>query len=115
MKNITIKQIQKWERSFVKRKGIEQDKDDAIKTALFKLIEEVGEVTKAVHENKWSEVPAEVSDVIVFACKVANIAEDFYGEEELTNVLKRKIDYCETRTYDKKNKKFDKPKNKEFK
>jgi len=115
MKNITIKQIQEWERSFVKRKGIKQNKDDAIKIALFKLIEEVGEVTKAVHEDKWSEVPAEVSDVIVFACKVANIAEDFYGKEELTNVLKRKIDYCETRTYDKKNKKFNKPKNKEFK
>ena len=115
MEDITIKQIQEWERSFVKRKGIGQNKNDAIQTALFKLIEEVGEVAKAVHENKWSEVPAEVSDVIIFACKIANIAEDFYGKEELTNVLERKIDYCETRTYDKKNRKFDKPKNKEFK
>jgi len=79
------------------------------------LAEEVGEVAKAVLENRWNEAQAEVSDVVVFACKVANIAEDFHKADKLEDVLKRKMDYCEKRTYNKNFKKFDKPKNKEFK
>lgn len=114
-KEITINNIQKWEKSFTKKKGISQDKDASIKIAMFKLTEEVGEVAKAVLEENWKEVPAEVSDVIIFACKIANIAEDFYKVDKLNNVLQRKLNYCETRKYNVKTKKLDKPKNKEFK
>ena len=114
-KEITINDIQKWEKSFTKRKGISQDENTAIKIAMFKLAEEVGEVAKAILEENWKEVPAEVSDVIVFACKIANIAEKSHKTEKLNNVLQKKINYCENRKYNAKIKKFDKPKNKEFK
>jgi NTP pyrophosphatase (non-canonical NTP hydrolase) len=114
-KNITIKDIQEWEKSFVKRKGVVDNEELGIKIAICKLMEEVGEVSKAVLEEKWEEVPAEVSDVIVFACKIANIAEKFHKTEELSEVLSRKIDYCEERTYNKDTKKFDKPQSEEFK
>ncbi len=114
-KEITINDIQKWERSFTKRKRIAQDKETAIKIAVFKLTEEVGEVSKAILEEQWNDVPAEVSDVIVFACKVANIAEKFHKAEKLNRVLQKKLNYCETRKYNTKIKKFDKPKNEEFK
>jgi NTP pyrophosphatase (non-canonical NTP hydrolase) len=110
-----IKDIQNWERNFSKKKGINFKKEEQIKIAVFKLTEEVGEVSKAILENRWNEVQAEVSDVIIFACKVANIVEDFYQTDKLENVLKRKIGYCEKRTFDERSKKFNKPKNKEFK
>ena len=110
-----IKDIQNWERDFIKRKGVSLEKEEQVRIAVFKLIEEVGEVVKAILENRWDEVQAETSDVIVFACKIANIAEDFYQAEELENVLKRKIDYCETREFNKNSIRFNKPKNKEFK
>lgn len=41
--------------------------------------------------------------------------EFFHQVDKLPNVLGEKMRYCETRTYDKKIKKFDKPKNKKFK
>jgi len=112
---ITIDEIQKWEKSFVGRKGISEEEETAIKIAICKLAEEVGEVAKALHEEKWDEIQAEVADVIVFACKIANIAEKFHNAEDLTSVIKKKIDYCENRTYNPEAKKFDKPKSKEFK
>ena len=114
-KNLTIKEIQEWERSFTKKKHISQKEEEAIKIAIFKLVEETGEVAKAILEENWDEVPAEVSDVIVFACKIANIAEEFHKTDTLTNVMRRKIEYCEKRKYDTKIRKFDKPKNDEFK
>jgi len=110
-----IKKIQDWEKSFAKRKGVNLKKDELIKIAICKLIEETGEVARAIIKDRWDEVQAEISDVIVFACKIANIAEDVYKTERLEDVLKRKMEYCETRTFDKKSKKFNKPKNKEFK
>jgi len=110
-----ITNIQKWEREFSLKKGIAQDEEKAIKIAILKLTEEVGEVCKAILEKKWEEVPAEVTDVIVFTCKVANIAEDFHGTEKLSDVIKRKLEYCESRTYDKETNKVDKPENNEFK
>jgi len=110
-----ISDIQKWERDFSKKKGVFLDEENALKIAIFKLTEEVGEVCKAILEKKWNEVPAEITDVIVFACKVANIAEDFHDTEKLTKVLRKKLKYCEKRTYNKQNKKMDKPVNKEFK
>lgn len=76
-----IRDIQNWERSFSKRKGINFKKEEQVKIAASELTEEVGEVTKAILENQWNEVPAEISDVIAFACKIANIAEDYYKAE----------------------------------
>jgi NTP pyrophosphatase (non-canonical NTP hydrolase) len=110
-----IADIQKWERDFSLKKGIAHDEEKSIKIATLKLSEEVGEVCKAILEKKWEEVPAEVTDVIVFACKIANIAEDFHGTEKLEEVLKKKIEYCESRTYNPSINKMDKPENKEFK
>ena len=112
---LTIRQIQNWEKNFVKKKGIVLDEDASIKIAVYKLVEEVGEVAKALLEGNWNEIQAEISDVIIFACKIANIAEKFHGADKLTDVLRRKMKYCETRTYDKKKTKFNKPKNREFK
>lgn len=114
-KQITIKEIQKWEKFFVKNKRIPEHEETALKIAICKLTEEVGEVAKALIEGKWDEIQAEVADVIVFACKMANIAEKFHNAEDLTSVIKKKIGYCETRTYDFNSKKFNKPKHKEFK
>lgn len=113
--DITIKEIQEWERSFVKNKGISEIEETSVKIAICKLIEEVGEAAKALLEGHWEEVPAEVSDVIIFACKMANIAEKFHGSEDLTTVIRKKMGYCETRTYDSNSRKFNKPKHKEFK
>jgi NTP pyrophosphatase (non-canonical NTP hydrolase) len=115
MNDITIREIQDWERSFVKSKGISIDEQKALKIALCKLMEEVGEIGKAVIEDNWDEIPAEVTDVIVFACKMANIAEEFHGADTLSDVFRRKIKYVETRIYDPTKSKLDKPKNNEFK
>jgi len=111
---MNIKDIQTWERDFTKRKGIAQDEEKAVKIAMLKLTEEVGEVSKAILEKDWDGVLAEVTDVIVFACKVANIAEDFHNTEKLVDVMKEKIEYSEKRTYDKEKSKFDKPSDKKF-
>lgn len=113
--NITIRDIQEWEKSFVKKKGIAEQEEVSVKIAICKLTEEVGEVAKALIEGKWDEIQAEVADVIVFACKMANIAEKFHNSEDLTAVIQKKIGYCESRTYDASSKKFDKPKHKKFK
>jgi len=115
MENITIKEIQEWEKSFVKNKGISEQEETSIKIAICKLTEEVGEVAKALIEGKWDEIQAEIADVIIFACKMANIAEKFHNSENLSSVIEKKIGYCETRTYNPNFKKFDKPKNEEFK
>lgn len=111
---MNIKDIQQWERDFTKRKGIAQDEEKAIKIAMLKLTEEVGEVSKAILEKDWDGVLAEVTDVIVFACKVANIAEDFHNTEKLVDVMKEKIEYSEKRTYNKEKNKFDKPEDEKF-
>jgi len=50
-KKISIDDIQKWEKTFTKNKGISQNEETAIKIAIFKLVEETGEVAKAVLEN----------------------------------------------------------------
>jgi len=109
-----IKDIQNWERDFSARKGITSEKEEQVRIAVFKLVEEVGEAVKAILENHWGEVQGELSDVIVFTCKIANIAEDFYKTDKLEDVLKRKINYCENRTYNKSSNKFNKPEDKEF-
>ncbi|HOR01877.1 MAG TPA: MazG-like family protein [Candidatus Woesebacteria bacterium] len=110
-----ISDIQKWERDFSLRKGIAQDEEKSLKIATLKLSEEVGEVCKAILEKKWEEVPAEITDVIVFACKIANIAEDFHNTKKLEKVLKKKLEYSETRKYNPQINKMNKPPNKDFK
>jgi len=110
-----IKDIQKWEESFTKQKGIPQGEERAFKIALCKLMEEVGEVAEAILEENWDEILAEVSDVIIFACKIANVAEKFHVSDELSKVLRRKIKYVESKTYNKSKEKFNKPFSKEFK
>ena len=112
---VTISDIQNWEKSFVKRKGISEEEETATKIAICKLVEEVGKVSKALIENNWDEIQAEIADVIIFSCKMANIAEKFHNVDKLSDVISRKIDYCETRKYDSNIKKFDKPRNNEFK
>jgi NTP pyrophosphatase (non-canonical NTP hydrolase) len=112
---MNIQDVQKWERDFSIRKGIAQDEEKALKIAILKLTEEVGEVAKDILEENWEEVPAEVTDVIVFACKIANIAEDFHDSEKLVDVMREKLDYCERRTYNKKMNRLDKPSDKKFK
>lgn len=112
---MTIKEIQEWEKSFSKKNKIKQDEETAIKIALCKLMEEVGEAAEAVLEDEWDEIQAEISDIIVFACKLANIAEEEHEVEELTKVFKRKMEYCEQREYDEDKKRFNKPDSKEFK
>ena len=111
---MNIQDIQKWERDFSLKKGIAQDEEKSLKIGILKLTEEVGEVSKAILEKKWDEVPAEITDVIVFACKIANIAEDFHNSEKLVDVMEEKLDYCEKRTYDKEKNKFDKPLDQKF-
>ena len=57
----------------------------------------------------------EVTDIIAFASKIANITEDNYIDDKLENVISRKLDFCEKRTYDAKIREFDKPESPEFK
>ncbi|MBN2198111.1 hypothetical protein JW698_02910 [Candidatus Wolfebacteria bacterium] len=112
-KNLTIREIQDWEKSFLEKKGVFEDKDKekAIKTAICKLAEETGEVAEAILEDKWDKIQEEVTDVIVFACKVANIAEKFYGAEDLSDAIRKKIKICDEREWNPDNKKLNKTKN----
>ena len=112
-----ISDIQKWEKEFVKKKSLPYSEEDQTRIGLSKLKEEVVELAEAVSDGQWNEVHAEVSDVIIFACKIANIAEEFHNAEKLEKVLRRKIEYSEKRTLDTSRglNKLDKPENKEFK
>jgi NTP pyrophosphatase (non-canonical NTP hydrolase) len=106
---MTIQEIQDWEKSFSQRKGISQDYEKSLQIATLKLGEEVGEVYKAIIEKKWEEVSTEIFDVIIFACKIANLMEQFHGVKPLTEISQSKMNYCEKRTYDKTKNKMDKP------
>lgn len=112
-----ISDIQKWEKGFIKKKNLPSGEEDQTRIGLSKLKEEVAELAEAVSEGRWNEVQAEISDVIIFACKIANIAEGFHGAEKLEKVLKRKIEYSEIRKLDASRglNKLDKPENEEFK
>lgn len=109
-----IKDIQEWEKDFAKRKGLLSPKDkseaeELLKIAFLKLVEEVGELSEAVLKEQFKEIPAEVSDVIIFACKIGKIVEDYYDQPPLTEILKKKIEYSEKRKYNEKSLSFDKP------
>ena len=82
---------------------------------ILKLIEEVGEVSKALYEKDWKNIQGEVCDVIIFALKIANIAEDFHKTEELSKIFKKKIEYSEARKFNRKTKIFNKAEGYRFK
>ena len=114
-KEVTIRNLQDWDRDFSKRKGVEFSEEELIQMCILKLIEEVGEMAKALYERDWKTVQAEICDVITFVVKIANVAEDFHGEEELSKVFRKKIEYSEARQFDRKTGKFSKPGGYEFK
>ena len=113
-KEITIKDIQNWDRDFSKRKGIKLSEKELIQMCILKLVEEVGEVAKGLYEKDWVVVQAEVCDVITFTIKIANVVEDFHGGKDLSEVFKKKMEYGEARQFDKKTGKFSKPDGYEF-
>ena len=108
-----IEDIQNWEKDFAKRKGLppkdKNDSEEALKVGFLKLVEEVGELSEAILRKQFKEIPAEVSDVIIFACKIGKIVEDYHDQPSLSEVLKKKIDYSEKRNYNKDSLDFDKP------
>jgi len=108
---MNIKEIQEWEKDFSKRKGLSSnDPEQDMIAGFLKLSEEIGELSEAILQKKYEEIPVEVSDVIIFACKIAKISEDHYGQPSLSDELKKKIKYSEERNYDKYSGKLDKPK-----
>ncbi|MCX6764174.1 MAG: hypothetical protein NTU58_00475 [Candidatus Nealsonbacteria bacterium] len=112
--DITIKEIQKWEKNFSKRKGLPPtDKSDAHQSMIvgfLKLSEEVGELAEVLLRKQYDEIPAEVADILIFACKIGKIAEDYFGKSSLPCEIRAKINYAEKREYDKSSKDLTKPK-----
>ena len=108
-----IKTIQEWEKDFAERKGLpptdKSDADEALKVGFFKLSEEVGELAEAILRKQYKEIPAEAPDVIIFACKIGKIVEDYFNQPPLSEILKKKIEYSEKREYNKKTLNFNKP------
>ena len=108
-----IEDIQNWEKDFAKRKGLppkdKSDSEEALKVGFLKLVEEVGELSEAILRKQFKEIPEEVSDVVIFACKIGKIVEDYYNQPSLSEALKKKIDYAEKREYDKNSLDLDKP------
>ena len=111
----TSRSLQDWDRDFSKRKGVEFSEEELILMSILKLTEEVGEVSKALHEKDWKNIQGEVCDVIIFALKIANIAEDLHGAEELSEIFKKKIEYSEARKFNRKTKIFNKADGYQFK
>lgn len=114
MNDITIKEIQEWEKSFSKRKGLpptdKSDSHQAMIVSFLKLSEEVGELAEVLLRKQYKEIPAEVADVLIFVCKIGKIAEDYFNETSLSDEIRAKIDYAEKREYDKLSKDLTKPK-----
>ena len=111
--NITIREIQEWEKDFSRRKGLPPtDKSDSYQAMIvgfLKLSEEVGELAEALLRKQFEEIPAEVADILIFACKIGKIAEDYFGQPDLSEELKAKISYAEKREYDQSTKDLTKP------
>lgn len=114
IKDISIKEIQEWEKDFSKRKGLpptdKSDSHQAMVVGFLKLSEEVGELAEVLLRKQYKEIPAEVADVLIFACKIGKIAEDYFNETPLSDEIRAKIDYAEKRGYDKLSKDLTKPK-----
>ncbi len=109
-----IKTIQEWEKEFAKKKGLppkdKSDADEALKIGFLKLSEEVGELAEKILRKQYDEMQEEVADIIIFACKIGKIAEDYFNQPSTSKIIKKKIEYAEEREYDKKTLDFDKPK-----
>ena len=82
---MTIKDIQEWEKNFAKSKGINFTPDEATKIGMFKLIEEIGEVAKAIRnhtnlhtqktqnkEKTKAELASELADVLNYLLDISN-------------------------------------------
>jgi len=112
--DITIREIQEWEKNFAKRKGLpptdKSDSEQAMLVGFLKLSEEVGELAESLLRRQYDEIPAEVSDILIFACKIGKIAEDYFGQPSLSEELQAKIAYAEERKYDKSSGDLTKPK-----
>lgn len=112
--DITIRDIQEWEKNFAKKKGLPPtDKSDSYQAMIvgfLKLSEEVGELAEVLLRKQFGEIPAEVADILIFACKIGKIAEDYFNQPPLSEELKVKISYAEKREYDQSSKDLTKPK-----
>lgn len=112
--DVTIKEIQEWEKKFAKRKGLpptdKSDSNQAMIVGFLKLSEEVGELAEVLLRKQYEEIPAEISDILIFACKIGKIAEDYYNQSPLSEELRAKIDYAEKRVYKQSSKDLTKPK-----
>lgn len=112
--DITIKEIQEWEKGFSKRKGLpptdKSDSHQALVVGFLKLSEEVGELAEAILRKKYDEIPAESADIVIFVCKIGKIVEDYHNQASLSGEVRKKIDYAEKRGYDKSTKDLTKPK-----
>jgi len=110
-----IKDIQNWEKDFAKRKipGFppknKEEADRLLQIIFLKLSEETGELAEVILRKRYEDIPAEVADVTVFACKIAKIAEDYFDQPSLSETLEKKIEYTEKRKYDEKSRKLTKP------
>lgn len=113
MVNLTISEIQEWEKEFSKRKGLPPtDKSDsyqALIVGFLKLSEEVGELAETILRKQYDEMPAEVADILIFACKIGKVVEDYYDQPSLSSEIKQKIDYAEKREYNVSSKDLTKP------
>ena len=113
-----IKKIQEWEKEYAKRKGLppknKKDAPASLMVGYLKLSEEVGELAEAILRKQYSEIQAELADIIIFTSKIGKIAEDYLDQPSLTEILEKKIRYAEKRNYDKKSQDLTKPKS-EFK
>jgi NTP pyrophosphatase (non-canonical NTP hydrolase) len=112
--DITIREIQEWEKSFSKRKGLpptdKSDSHQAMIVGFLKLAEEVGELAEALLRKQYEEIPSEVADILIFACKIGKIVEDYFGQSPLSEEVRAKINYAEKREYNKSSQDLTKPK-----
>lgn len=109
-----IEEIQNWEKKYAKKKGLppqdETEAHEGLTSGFLKLSEELGELSEAILKKKDESIPEEVADIVIFACKIAKIAEDYYGQLPLTEELKKKIEYSEERELRESSQDLTKPK-----
>lgn len=114
MKDLSLRDIKDWEKKFSMKKGFypknKEEAEELLRRVFHKLVEEVGEVSSALLREKYENASEELADIIIFCTKINTILEEFYGQKPLQETLKEKMDYCEKREWDEKEKKLTKPK-----
>jgi NTP pyrophosphatase (non-canonical NTP hydrolase) len=104
--DITIKEIQEWEKKFAFKKGLPPQKKDEVNEALtagfLKLVEEVGELSENILRKRYDGCMEELSDIMIFTSKIGKLLEDYYNQPPLSDVLNAKIEHSEKREFDKK-------------